>query len=305
MVYNNGVNKIQKGRETMANEMQVFTNEQFGQVRTITEDGKTIFCGFDVASALEYAKPRNAIAAHCKGALKRGVLTNGGLQEMTFITEGDVYRLITHSKMPAAERFESWVFDEVIPSIRKTGGYIMGEENMTDDEIMASALLVANRKLEERAARIKSLENKIAIDAPKVDFADALLVCDNCSYIEELAKQLCQIGMKTGRNRLIAEMADDGFLCVRNGVKNMPTQKCVEAGWLVIERKPHIEGERSVMGYTTKVTPSGMQHFIRYYMRKHGLMPLLTTSRTRQSRYNNIATANVCGYENKKKYNLR
>ena len=108
----------------MDNKMAVFNNREFGSIRVIEQNGKYLFCGFDVAKALGYAKPRNAINTHCKGALKRGALTEGGVQELTFIPEGDVYRLIVHSRMPGAERFEKWVFDEVLPMIRKTGGYM-------------------------------------------------------------------------------------------------------------------------------------------------------------------------------------
>lgn len=117
----------------MNQQLQVFNHEQFGDVRIIEEDGKVLFCGKDVAKALGYAKPRNAINMHCKGALKRGVGVQTGVKadgkpaiqhiEAIFIPEGDLYRLITHSKLPAAERFEKWVFDEVLPTIRKTGGY--------------------------------------------------------------------------------------------------------------------------------------------------------------------------------------
>lgn len=117
----------------MNQQMQVFNHEQFGDVRIIEEDGKVLFCGKDVAKALGYAKPRNAINTHCRGALKRGVGVQTGVKadgspaiqhiEAIFIPEGDLYRLITHSKLPAAERFEKWVFDEVLPTIRKTGGY--------------------------------------------------------------------------------------------------------------------------------------------------------------------------------------
>ena len=108
----------------MDNKMAVFNNREFGSIRVIEQNGNYLFCGFDVAKALGYAKPRNAINTHCKGALKRGALTEGGVQELTFIPEGDVYRLIVHSRLPGAERFEKWVFDEVLPMIRKTGGYM-------------------------------------------------------------------------------------------------------------------------------------------------------------------------------------
>lgn len=107
----------------MDNKLTVFNNADFGEIRTLEENGTVLFCGIDVATALGYSKPRNALATHCKGALKRGALTDGGIQEMSFIPEGDVYRLIARSKLPTAERFESWVFDEVLPSIRKNGEY--------------------------------------------------------------------------------------------------------------------------------------------------------------------------------------
>ncbi len=108
--------------------LQIFKNESFGSVRTVEENGRVLFCGKDVAEALGYAVPRKALLDHCKGVLKRNTLTTGGVQEMSFIPEGDVYRLITHSKLPSAERFERWVFDEVLPTIRKQKSY--GFENM-------------------------------------------------------------------------------------------------------------------------------------------------------------------------------
>lgn len=106
------------------NQLQVFKNPAFGQVRTIEEDGKVLFCLTDVAKALGYGNTRDAINRHCKGVVKRDTPTPSGVQSMNFGPEGDVYRLITHSKLPAAEDFEKWVFDEVLPSIRKTGAYI-------------------------------------------------------------------------------------------------------------------------------------------------------------------------------------
>jgi len=107
----------------MKNQLQIFNNSQFGEVRIIEVDGKPHFVGSDVAKALGYEKPRNALQRHCKGTLKRGILTNGGKQQMSIIPEGDLYRLIINSRLPEAEKFESWVFDEVLPSIRKTGEY--------------------------------------------------------------------------------------------------------------------------------------------------------------------------------------
>lgn len=109
---------------------QIFKNPEFGSIRVVEENGKYLFCGADAARALGYARPNEAVSKHCKGTLKRRTPTTGGIQEMLFIPEGDLYRLIVHSKLPSAEQFEQWVFDEVLPTIRKTGGYV--DENRSD-----------------------------------------------------------------------------------------------------------------------------------------------------------------------------
>lgn len=144
------------------NEIQFFDSTEFGSIRVVEEDGKFLFCGSDVAKALGYSRPNEAVSAHCKGTVKRRTPTTSGVQEMLFIPEGDVYRLISRSKLPAAVRFEVWVFDEVLPSIRKHGGYVAGQEELTDAELLANAMLVANRVIEDRERQIKELmeENK-------------------------------------------------------------------------------------------------------------------------------------------------
>lgn len=105
------------------NELMIFENPRFGEIRTITEGDRTLFCGADVARALGYKRPNEAIAAHCKGTVKRRTPTKGGEQEMLFIPEGDIYRLAARSDLPGAEQFESWIFDEVLPAIRRRGAY--------------------------------------------------------------------------------------------------------------------------------------------------------------------------------------
>lgn len=117
------------------NALHVFKSKAFGQLRTIEEDGKILFCASDVAKALGYSNPRDAISRHCRGVVKRDAPTQGGVQAIAFIQEGDVYRLITHSKLPSAERFESWVFDDVLPSLRKNGYYSLApQENKPDTQ---------------------------------------------------------------------------------------------------------------------------------------------------------------------------
>lgn len=104
-------------------DLQTYTNAAFGSVRILCEDGKPLFCGADACKALGYKNQHDALTRHCKGVVKRYPLTNGGKQQMNFLPEGDLYRLITHSKLPSAEKFERWVFDEVLPTLRQTGQY--------------------------------------------------------------------------------------------------------------------------------------------------------------------------------------
>lgn len=141
------------------NDIKIFEKREFGTMRTFTDnDGKLWFCGSDVAKSLGYSNPNKAINDHCRAITKRATPISGKMQEINYISEGDVYRLIAHSKLPNAERFESWVFDEVVPSVVKTGGYITGQEELSDAELMAKALLVAQKQIEQREQRINALE---------------------------------------------------------------------------------------------------------------------------------------------------
>lgn len=139
------------------NELQIFNSEEFGEVRTVEIDGKPYFVGTDVAKALGYSNPRKAIIDHCKGVTKRDTPTSSGIQSMSYINEGDLYRLIMKSKLPSAEKFESWVMDEVLPTIRKTGSY---QKPMTVAE-QIQLLAQGNQDHEER---IEKLENTMTID---------------------------------------------------------------------------------------------------------------------------------------------
>lgn len=174
--------------------VMVFENSAFGNVRVIEENGKTLFCGSDVAKALGYSRPADAVTQHCKGSVKRRLPTAGGMQETKFITEGDVYRLVTHSKLPTAERFESWVFDEVIPSIRKHGAYLTPEalSKAIADPQWSIALLTA---LKEEREKVSSLQEEnaaqkqmLAEAAPKVRYCDVVLRSKGAVSISKIAK---------------------------------------------------------------------------------------------------------------------
>ena len=172
------------------NELMIFNNPEFGEVRTLEEDGKVLFCGSDVAKALGYSRPKDAISAHAKGAVKRRTLTSGGEQEMSFIPESDLYRLVFSSKLPTAEKFTEWVTAEVLPSIRKHGGYVNGQERLSPEELMAKALMVAQKTLAEREARLSALAVENQIMAPKADYFDQLVERNTLTNFRETAKQL-------------------------------------------------------------------------------------------------------------------
>ena len=140
----------------MENKIEVFTKAEFGELRTVNVGDKIMFVASDVAKALGYSRPADAITAHCKGSVKRRLPTNGGMQELKIIPEGDVYRLITHSKLPAAEKFESWVFDEVLPSIRKTGSYTA--KPLDESKTKRLAIMERNAKVREAALWAKLAE---------------------------------------------------------------------------------------------------------------------------------------------------
>ena len=162
--------------------MEIFKNEEFGSVRIIEEDGKYLFCASDVAKALGYSRPNDAVARHCRATVKRSSPISGKIQEINFIPEGDVYRLIVHSKLPSAERFERWVFDEVLPSLRKNGFYITDPllQQFARDPDFAHAVVDA---LYEQSERVNEL-------APKAGYFDAFVAPGDAVPIRIAAKQL-------------------------------------------------------------------------------------------------------------------
>ena len=168
------------------NGIQIFNNDEFGEVRILKEDGNFYFVASDVAKKLGYVNSSKAVNDHCKGVTKRYTLTKGGNQELNFIPESDVYRLIVHSKLPAAERFEKWVFDEVLPSIRKTGSY---NKPMSELEILQCSI----NQLIEQERKIKALEAQQGEQVKRLDIINSRLEVLNGVHIEG-----------TGRDRLNA-----------------------------------------------------------------------------------------------------
>lgn len=251
------------------NELQVFNNKEFGNVRTIEENGKVLFCGSDVAKALGYARPNDAISAHCRATVKRSTPISGKIQAINFISEGDLYRLITHSKLPTAEKFESWIFDEVLPTIRKTGGYV------SDDEMFLNTYLPyadeqTRAMFKSTLETVRGLNKKIEQDKPKVLFADSVASSDSTCLIGEVAKLIKQNGVSIGQNRLFDWLRQNGYLISRKGTDyNMPTQKSMELGLFEIKERTLNNPDGSIrITRTPKVTGKGQQYFINKFLEK-------------------------------------
>lgn len=242
-------------------DLQIFNNEEFGNVRMLEIDGKPYFVATDIATALGYSNPRKAVNDHCKGVTKRDTPTSSGVQSMSYINEGDLYRLIMKSKLPSAERFESWVMEEVLPSIRKNGGYIAGQENLSDDELMAKALLVAKNKIAERDKIIERMK-------PKEIFADAVSSSKSSILIGDLAKLICQNGYKIGQKRLFTWLRDNGYLMKSGSSRNMPQQRYVEMGIFDVKESSFQNPDGSVrITLTPKITGKGQCYFVNKFMK--------------------------------------
>ena len=239
-------------------DLQIFKSPEFGQVRTVEIDGKIYFVASDIAKALGYTNTSKAINDHCKGVTKRYIPTNGGNQEMNIIPEGDIYRLAAKSELPGAEKFESWIFDEVLPTIRKHGMYAT-EELLNDPDLAIKAFTALK---EERQKRLEA-EQQIQLDKPKVLFAEAVEVSKSSILIGELAKILKQNGIEIGQNRLCAWMRKEGSLCKSGENYNLPTQYSMELGLFEIKKTTINNPDGSVrVTRTTKVTGKGQIYFV-------------------------------------------
>ncbi|MDT3768192.1 phage antirepressor KilAC domain-containing protein [Gleimia hominis] len=184
----------------MGNTIQTFTNDAFGAIRTITLGGQILFCGKDVATALGYQDQTNAVKLHCRGVANYHPIQDvlGRTQDARFITEGDLYRLIISSKLPAAQKFEAWVFDEVLPSIRKHGLYAI-DELLADDEFLEHTIATLRA---ERAKRLAA-EQALLEAAPKVSYYDVVLQSDSLLTTTAIAKDYGMSAKKL--NRILRE----------------------------------------------------------------------------------------------------
>lgn len=247
----------------MDNMVKTFVNEEFGSVRTIEENGKILFCGSDVAKALGYRRPKDAINAHCKGAVKRRLLTNGGTQEMKMISEGDVYRLISHSRLPSAEKFESWIFDDILPTIRRTGGYVSNEEMFIENYLPFLDEPYKNL-FRLQMTFISKLNERIRNDKPLVDFALHVADSEDLIDMNAMAKLAADKNFNIGRTRLFRWLKEMGVLMSNN----LPYQRYIDRRYFVVKESVfEVEGMKKTYQQTF-VTGKG-QLFIIGLLRKY------------------------------------
>lgn len=219
-----------------------------------------------VARGLGFTKKANSGNEVVNWTRVRGYLSDlGVVQKCTtgdFIPENIFYRLAMKAKNETAEKFQALVADKIIPSIRKTGGYIAGQENLSDSELMAKALLVAQRTIEERNKQIETMK-------PKAIFADAVSGPDTSILIRDLAKLLKQNGVDIGEKRLYKKLRDDGYLIKIGESKNTPTQKAMEMKLFEIKESVIIVDGKSRVVKTTKVTGKGQTYFINRFLEEN------------------------------------
>lgn len=243
------------------NELKVFNSEEFGDVRTVTINGDPWFVGKDVAAALGFTNPRDAISTHVfdedKGV--ESIDTLGGKQKMTVINESGLYALVFGSRLKSAQRFKHWVTSEVLPAIRRTGGYQMPAPQ--GKELLALAVLEAQKTIEAQNTEIERMK-------PKAIFADAVSASTSSILIGDLAKLLRQNGVDTGQKRLFEQLRNEGYLMKTGSSRNIPKQKYVANGFFQIKETVISNPDGSVrMTKTTKVTGKGQQYFLNKYLK--------------------------------------
>lgn len=248
------------------NDLQIFKNADFGEIRTLEENGEVLFCGNDVAKALGYAVPRKALFDHCKGVLKRNALTEGGEQEMSFIPESDLYRLVFRSKLPSADQFTDWVTSEILPSVRKHGAY-MTPETLEAAILNPDTMIQLCTALKDEQDKRRALEAKVSEDAPKVLFANAVETSQTSILIGDLAKLIKQNGVDIGQKRLFTWMRDNGYLIKNGNSRNMPAQRAMDMGLFEVKERTISNPDGTTLTCRTpKVTGKGQQFFINIFL---------------------------------------
>lgn len=247
------------------NNLQVFSNPAFGDIRTLEENGEVLFCGSDVAKALGYNEPHKAVARHCKGGMKRPILTDGGEQEMSFIPESDLYRLVFRSKLPSAEQFTDWVTSEVLPSIRKHGAYMTPETLeaaiLNPDTMIRLCTALKNEQDKRKAleAANASLSVDLEIARPKADYFDELVDRNLLTNFRETAKQF-----EIKEREFVRFLLERKYIYRDKRGKLMPY---AEKNNGLFEVKECFNDKTQWSGTQTLITPKGRETFRLLYMK--------------------------------------
>lgn len=250
-------------------DLQIFKNPEFGEIRTIEKNGEPWFVGKDVAAALGYEKPTDAVRKHVD-VEDRGISkmeTPSGAQETTIINESGLYSLVLSSKLPTAKKFKRWITSEVIPSIRKHGAY-MTPDKLEEVLLKPDTLIQLAQNLKAEQEKRMALEIKMEEQKPKVLFAESVEAAKTSILIGELAKLLKQNGINIGQNRLFEWLRNNGYLIRRQGSDyNMPTQRAMEMGLFEIKETTitHSDGHIHV-SKTPKVTGKGQVYFVNLFV---------------------------------------
>lgn len=271
---NNSTIQIASAHET--GKVKIHEHPLFGKVRMFVQDGKTWFCGTDIATSLGYSNPRKAILNHCKshGVTNRDVIDSmGRTQQMKFINEGNIYRLTAKSQMPKADEFESWIFDDVIPSVIKTGNYSIQPQHNIPKTYSDALLLAANqaRQIEnlKEENHLLVLENNSYRE--KAEFADSIMQSKNCITIGEMANILNQNKIfRKGRNALYGALRQKGYLLKRGIRYNLPTQKSISEGIMRVAEIPSHTISGITINRSAVITPKGQQYFIKMFRKLKG-----------------------------------
>lgn len=250
------------------NNITTFNNPAFGSVRAVSVNDEPYFVGKDVAEILGYSNPRDALSKHVD-AEDKGVAncdTLGGTQELTVINESGLYSLILSSKLPKAKEFKRWVTAEVLPAIRKTGGYVNDTAQFVESyfgQLEPSQKHALTMMFEES----KRMSAQLKEQAPKVLFANAVETAHNSILIGDLAKIIRQNGVDIGQKRLFEWLRQNGYLIKDGQSKNMPTQKAMEMSLFEVKESTINNPDGSVrITRTTKVTGKGQTYFVKKFL---------------------------------------
>jgi prophage antirepressor-like protein len=257
--------KLRTERTKKMDGIKTFTNKEFGTVRTIVKDGEPWFVGKDVAEILGYKETAKAIRTHiCAEDKGVSVLdTPGGQQKITLINESGLYSLILGSKLPKAKTFKRWVTSEVLPTIRKTGGYVANDE-MFINTYLPNADAQTRELFRLNLSTIRQLNNKIEQDKPLVDFASHIQTSEDCISMNDMAKLATKNGIKIGRTRLFNFLREKKVLGCKDGHKNMPYQRYIDTQpWFQLKESSYIQNGEVRIGLTPMVTPKGQSGIIR------------------------------------------